>query len=112
MNHPIYRVRSFEIVTDYTLRIGFNDDTEQTIDFRPILAGEIYGPLRDVRLFDQVRIDPEVHTLVWPNGADFDPATLHDWPENAAEVSSAVEDWSSTGPMVMRDSPKSRTHPP
>src|SRR5579863_8885967 len=80
MNHPIYRVRSFEIVTDYTLRIGFNDDTEQTIDFRPILAGEIYGPLRDVKLFDQVRIDPEVHTLVWPNGADFDPATLHDWP--------------------------------
>jgi hypothetical protein len=82
MNHPIYRVRSFEIVTDYTLRVRFNDDTEQTIDFRPILAGEIYGPLRDVTLFDQVRIDPEVHTLVWPNGADFDPATLHDWPNH------------------------------
>jgi hypothetical protein len=30
-------------------------------------------------LFNQVQIDPEVHTLVWPNGADFDPATLHDW---------------------------------
>jgi hypothetical protein len=30
-------------------------------------------------LFNQVRIDPEVHTLVWPNGADFDPAMLHDW---------------------------------
>ena len=31
-------------------------------------------------MFKQVRIDPEVHTLVWPNGADFNPATLHDWP--------------------------------
>ncbi|MEJ2147803.1 MAG: hypothetical protein P8020_22025 [Acidobacteriota bacterium] len=29
--------------------------------------------------FEAVRIDPEVHTLAWPNGADFDPAALHDW---------------------------------
>lgn len=79
MSHAIYRVQSFEIVSPYTLRIRFDDSTEQTIDFRPILAGELYGPLRDLELFNQVRIDPEVHTLVWSNGADFDPATLHDW---------------------------------
>lgn len=36
--------------------------------------------LRDIQLFNSVAIDPEVHTLVWPNGADFDPATLDDWP--------------------------------
>jgi len=41
----------------------------------------LYGPLRDLELFNQVRVDSDVHTLVWPNGADFDPATLHDWPE-------------------------------
>ena len=80
MMHPIYRVRSFEIVSAYTLRIRFDDGAEQTIDFRPILAGKLYGPLRDPEVFNQVRIDPEVETLVWPNGADFDPATLHDWP--------------------------------
>jgi hypothetical protein len=80
MNHSIYRVQSFEIVSDYTLRVGFDDGTEQVIDFRPILAGELYGPLRNLELFKQVGIDPDVETLVWPNGADFDPATLHDWP--------------------------------
>jgi hypothetical protein len=80
MTHPVYKVRSFEIVSAYKLRIRFDDDSEQTIDFCPILAGEMYGPLRDVEVFNQVRIDPEVETLVWPNGADFDPATLHDWP--------------------------------
>ena len=84
MNHPIYRVRSFEIVAPYTLRVHFHDDAEQTIDLLPILAGEMYGPLCDLALFNQVRIDPEVKTLVWPNGADFDPATLHDWPANEA----------------------------
>jgi len=82
MNHPIYRVKWFDIVAPHTLRVRFDDQTEQTIDFRPILAGELYGALRDLELFNRVRIDPEVHTLVWPNGADFDPATLHDWPRH------------------------------
>jgi len=80
MIHPIYRVVDFKIVAPYTLRLHFDDGTEQTIDFKPVLAGELYAPLGDLSLFNRVRIDPEVHTLVWPNGADFDPATLHDWP--------------------------------
>lgn len=81
MVHPIYRIQAFEIIAPYTLRVEFDDQTEQIIDFQPVLAGELYKPLRDLALFNRVQIDPEVHTLVWPNGADFDPATLHDWPE-------------------------------
>jgi hypothetical protein len=84
MLHPIHRVRSFETVGRYTLRLQFEDETEQIINFEPVLAGELFGPLRDLSLFNQVVIDPEVHTLVWPNGADLDPATLHDWPKYEA----------------------------
>ena len=79
--HGIYRVESFEIISPYTLRIRFDDGSEQAINFAPVLTGELFGPLQDLNLFNQVRIDPEVHTLVWPNGGDFEPATLHDWPE-------------------------------
>jgi Protein of unknown function (DUF2442) len=93
MSHPIYRVESFEVVAPYTLRVGFDDGTEQVINFRPVLAGELYGPLRDPSLFAQVRIDPEVHTLLWPNGADFDPATLHDWPVHADALKACAERW-------------------
>jgi len=93
MTHPIYRVRGFQIVSPYTLRLQFDDQTEQTIDFQPILAGELYGPLRDLSLFNQARIDPEVHTLVWPNGADFDPATLHDWPEHMEYLANRARQW-------------------
>ncbi|MGA2712704.1 MAG: DUF2442 domain-containing protein [Bryobacteraceae bacterium] len=80
MTHPICRVLSFEIVAPYTLRVVFDDATEQVIDFEPVLRGELYGPLRDQSLFNRIAIDSEDHTLIWPNGADFDPATLHDWP--------------------------------
>jgi hypothetical protein len=59
MSHPIYRVRSFEIVAPYTLLVRFDDNTEQTIDFRPVLAGQLYRPLRNLELFNQVRIDPD-----------------------------------------------------
>src|SRR5579863_2157903 len=31
-----------------TLRVGFDDGTEQVIDFQPVLAGELFGPLRDL----------------------------------------------------------------
>lgn len=95
MKHPIYKVRSVEILAPYTLRVAFDDGTRQTIDFSPVLAGELYGPLRDLSVFNRVRIDPEVHTLVWPNGADFDPALLHDWPENAKALSERAREWES-----------------
>jgi hypothetical protein len=85
MKHPIYRVEAFEIVAPYTLNVVFDDHTTQLIDFQPILAGEMYAPLRDLAVFNQVVLDPEVHTLVWPNGADFDPATLHDWSRNVRQ---------------------------
>ena len=95
MGHEIYRVVSFEKLAPFTLRVEFDDGTSQIIDFRPVLKGEIYGPLLDATLFDQVRIDPEVHTLVWPNGADFDPAILHNWPESSLALKALVEKWVS-----------------
>ena len=93
MSHPISRVLAFENVAPYTLRIRFDDETERLIDFRPILAGELYGPLRDLTVFDQVQLDPEVQTVVWPNGADFDPATLHDWPQHLDALLARARQW-------------------
>ncbi|MFS8086746.1 MAG: DUF2442 domain-containing protein [Acidobacteriota bacterium] len=93
--HDIHQVESFEIVAPHTLRVRFEDDTEQVINFEPVLAGELFGPLRDLSIFDKVRLDHEVHTLVWPNGADFDPATLHDWPQLEDALTAQASDWES-----------------
>jgi hypothetical protein len=93
MNHPIYKVRSVKIIAPYTLEVTFDDATLQIIDFRPVLAGELYRPLRDQGFFNQVKIDPEVQTLVWPNGADFDPTTLHEWPRVKDDLAARARKW-------------------
>lgn len=93
MAHPIYRVTSVELLGTYRLKVGFDDGSTREIDLEPILEGEIYGPLRDATVFASVEIDPEVHTLVWPNGADFDPAILHDWPEHESAMRQLARKW-------------------
>jgi hypothetical protein len=93
MSHPIYRVQTFAIVAPYTLRVGFDDGTEQIVCLEPMLRGALFGPLRDPKLFNQVRLDAEVGTLVWPNGADFDPATLHDWPQVVTDLTMRARQW-------------------
>jgi len=95
MVHLIARIREFAIVAPYTVRIVFDDGTEQVIDFFPVLRGELYGPLRDLVLFNQVALDSEVRTPVRPNGADFDPATLHDWPRFGAAFVEMARSWDS-----------------
>jgi hypothetical protein len=57
----------------------FDDGVERTIDFKEILHGTLLAPLSDNTFFNKVRLDPELKTIVWPNGADFDPETLHNW---------------------------------
>jgi hypothetical protein len=96
MPHPIHRVARFNIVGPYTLAVGFTDGTEQRIDFQPVLHGAIFGPLMDLATFNAVALDPEAGTLTWPNGADFDPATLHNWPEVSEELASRARGWAAS----------------
>ncbi len=109
MHHPIYRIIDFEIVGPYTLRIHFDDGVTQTVNLEPVLVGELYGPLRDPRLFRQVTVDPEAHTLVWPNGADFEPSILHDWPQYGPMLAAQARKWAeSSAPATPSVSSPSR----
>jgi hypothetical protein len=95
MAHEVHTVIGFQKVAPFTLRVHFEDGVSQVIDFRPVLVGEVLGPLADAHVFDQVRLDGESKTLVWPNGADFDPTTLHDWPEEGPQLAALAQGWAS-----------------
>ena len=77
--HTIYKISDCQIIGPYTLSLKFDDGAVQIINFKNILKGELYNKLNDLNFFNKVKIDDEIKTIVWPNGADFDPATLHDW---------------------------------
>ena len=95
MFHPIYKILSFKKLEPFVLQIRFDDKTERVVDFHPILSGKLYGPLKNQKVFNRVRLDSEVHTLIWPNGADFDPAILHDWPKYRRPFIAASRRWRS-----------------
>ena len=63
---------------DYRLRLRFEDGVEGVVDLAPHLSFRgVFAPLRDPAYFAQVRVDPELGTVAWPNGADLDPDVLY-----------------------------------
>lgn len=94
--HNIYHVSAVRVVRPYVIEVTFTDGFSREVDLGSVLTGQLYGPLRDPVLFQQVTVDQEVQTVVWPNGADFDPATLHDWPQVEREFGALARSWQHT----------------
>ena len=76
----LYRVESFRIVGPCTMHVRFDDAAEQTVDLNDSGRRDNRS-LRGIVPFEQVRANPGVRTKLWPNGADFDPSTSHDRPD-------------------------------
>jgi hypothetical protein len=48
------------------------------VDLSDRLFGEIFEPLKDPAFFRQFQVHPDLHTVSWPNGADFAPEFLYE----------------------------------
>jgi hypothetical protein len=79
-----YHVLEARYVAGHTIWLRFRDGTSGEVDLASALEGPVFAPLKDVTFFREFRIDPEFHTLVWPNGADMAPEYLHDQARVAA----------------------------
>ena len=51
--------------------LRFSDGSDGKVDLEQELEGEIFEPLRDISYFKDFAVNQELHTLVWPNSADF-----------------------------------------
>jgi hypothetical protein len=60
----------------YRIHLTFDDDSENTVDFRPWLEGPVFEPLKDPGYFRRFFLDGG--TVAWPNGADIAPETLYE----------------------------------
>ncbi len=61
----------------YRVWLRFADGVEGVVDLENELWGEMFQPLRDMKLFAELEMDDELGTIVWPNGADFSPEYLY-----------------------------------
>lgn len=74
----IILVRTVKALEPFKVNVTFTDGSERTIDLAPFLQGPMFQPIRDdAQVFASVFVDPEGHTLAWPNGADIAPETLY-----------------------------------
>jgi hypothetical protein len=67
-----------KVLDDYRLHLRFEDGVEGVVDLAPHLSFQgVFEPLRGRAYFAQVRVDPDLDTVAWPNGADLDPDVLY-----------------------------------
>ncbi len=71
-------VTAVEVIQGRTVRLRFSDGEERIVDLSPLLWGPVFEEIaEDDEAFNSVRVDPEIGTISWPNGADLAPEVLH-----------------------------------
>lgn len=71
-------VTSVEYAGEYKLLLGFEDGSRRLADLRSWLTGQVFQPLRDVAYFKTARLNEDLDTVCWENGADFSPDFLYE----------------------------------
>jgi hypothetical protein len=73
----IPQVTEVKALDGYKLWLRFQDGASGVIDLSAELWGPMFEPLKDRALFACATVHPELHTVTWPNGADFAPEFLY-----------------------------------
>lgn len=69
-------VKAVKYLQDYKIWVVFDDGCAGEVDLEGALNGPVFEPLKDTAYFRQATVDPELETVVWPNGADLAPEFL------------------------------------
>lgn len=73
----ILHVTDAKYLEKYRIEVLFNDGKKGIVDLSQSLKGTVFNPLKNKNIFSQFKIDHELDTIVWPNGADFAPEYLY-----------------------------------
>jgi len=64
-------------IGDYQVEVSFNDGKKGVADLKEALKGPVFEPLKDESLFSKLKVDEELETISWPNGADLAPEYIY-----------------------------------
>lgn len=71
-------VKKAEYLGEYRVRLSFEDGSVRDVDLGPHLDGQIFEPLKNMEYFKTLRVEPDLDTIVWDNGADMSPDFLYE----------------------------------
>jgi hypothetical protein len=74
----ILHVKEAKYLHGYVIWLRFNDGAEGMVDLKDELYGEVFEPLNNIERFKSFKVDPDLETIVWDNGADLAPEFLCD----------------------------------
>ncbi len=66
-----------KIIKDYVVELVFDDFKKGIVDLRKFLGRGVFKSLIDKKQFRKLRVDAELGTICWPNGADIAPDRLY-----------------------------------
>jgi len=75
----LVHVTDVEPLPNHRLPLSFEDGAKGEVDLSSRRWRGVFAPLEEQAFFDRVELDQELGTIVWPNGADIAPETLHRW---------------------------------
>ena len=64
-------------LSDYKIKVEFNNGRKGVADLSSILNGAVFEPLKEKALFAKLKVDKELETIVWDNGADLAPEFVY-----------------------------------
>lgn len=74
-----YHVVNAACLRDYKLFIQFADGSQGVIDLTDKVGrGGIFLPLTDRQYFCRLKVDDQLHTITWEDGADLSPEFLYE----------------------------------
>jgi hypothetical protein len=76
--NDMLHVTKAEYRKGYRVWLCFDDGSSGEVDLSASLTGSMFAPLTDKRVFSRFRLDEELGTIVWENGADLAPEYLRD----------------------------------
>ncbi|CAG0968646.1 hypothetical protein ANRL3_01350 [Anaerolineae bacterium] len=71
-------IKRVSYVSEFKLVLTFEDGSMRRVDLADELDGQVFEPLKDINYFMTVRVDPDLDTIVWDNGADMAPEFLYE----------------------------------
>ena len=75
---PLVHVKHVAVIGDHQLRLTFEDGTVGDVAFGDHEWHGVFEPLRDPARFAEVKVDPQLGTIVWPGGLDMAPEPLYE----------------------------------